>query len=334
MRPNIFLYKNFVNEDHFTNSLGYILNLFPSELGNRFLTKISCLAGYPIDYFGKFKEARFTGHNKQNPDSISKPDMIISTEKAEIFLEIKLKAGLSENQLGRHFKDVDRAKGFLLLISNVRAQIPIDIQKRKNYVKPKLQNHFFWSDFESVFDLKFRRGVLEDRLLEDFKRSLSYNGIKGRQILGADDNLYTNGSDAEKLVLDELKIILKKIGFSAWRLERDFTLRVNPHKRGVDPLLNPRLYSSGEWLDDSCSRECIIIHCFSKLSERKAAKRIYNLKDLELSYSDVRWFEGVSDEYLRVFIYLPLTFSLEGGSHRIDWNPIIKICSSIYDIVK
>ena len=99
IRPNIFLFKNLSNEDHFTNSLGYIFNLFPIELGNGFVSRLAVLSGFSSDYFGDFVEARFTGHHLQNQDSTSKPDLIIHTTQTKIFFEIKLKAPLSKEQL-------------------------------------------------------------------------------------------------------------------------------------------------------------------------------------------------------------------------------------------
>src|SRR5882724_13139109 len=118
MKPNIFLYKNLKNEDHFTISLGYLLNLFPSILGNRFLEKLSIMSGNPWDYFGKFKEAEFSGHKLQNINSTSKPDMIIHTTNTKIFFEHKLEAALSKEQLERHFNDVDNVNGKLVFVSN------------------------------------------------------------------------------------------------------------------------------------------------------------------------------------------------------------------------
>lgn len=58
IKPNIFLFKNLTNEDHFTNSLGYILNLLPIELGNRFVSRLAALSGYSSDHLGEFVEAK------------------------------------------------------------------------------------------------------------------------------------------------------------------------------------------------------------------------------------------------------------------------------------
>ncbi len=125
-------------------------------------------------------------------------------------------------------------------------------------------------------------------ILEDFKKSLRLNGIKGRQIIGTEDNLYTNGSKAENLVLDKLKAILKKIGFAAWRKNQEFTLRVNLEKAGKDPLLNPRIYPTGEWLDDTCTKECMIVLCFSRNDE--GTEILNNLDGLESTFRSVKCF--------------------------------------------
>ncbi len=77
--------------------------------------------------------------------------IVHTTTKTKIYFEIKLKASLSKNQLERHFVDVDKAKGYLLLVSNVQTPVSPDLFARKNYLRPKNQNHFIWSQFESVF---------------------------------------------------------------------------------------------------------------------------------------------------------------------------------------
>lgn len=332
MKPNLFLYKNFSNEDHFTTSLGYILNLFPKIIGNRFLTKLALLAGQPINYFGEFIDAEFTGFNFQNQDSDSKPDMIINTSKTKIFFEVKLEASLSKNQLERHLKDVDKAKGLLLFVSNIHSSVSDNVINRKNYIKPKDQNHFIWADFESIFNVKIRKGNLEERLLHDFRQSLRLNGMRGRQIIGANGNLYTNSSDAEHLFLDKLQVILKEIGFSAWRPRREYTLRVNPKKSGIPPLLNPRLKSTGEFIHPELIHECLIIYCFSN-NIKKARDSIQKLQDIESNDSRISFFE-ITNKNLRGIIYIPLKFIQTNRKYDIDWTYMHKIWQNIYDILK
>ena len=333
IKPNIFLFKNLTNEDHFTNSLGYLLNLFPKELGDRFVSRLAILSGLSSDYFGGFVEARFTGHHLQNEDSTSKPDLIIYTAQTKIFFEVKLKAPLSKEQLERHFIDVDRDNGYLLLISNVTSPISDNVLKRKNYLKPQNNSHFYWAQFETVFDLQNRKKNLTYLLLDDFKKSLRSNGIKGKQIVGATGNLYTNGSDAENLVLDKLKVVLKEIGFKAWRNKNEFTLRVNVEKSGKNPLLNPRIYSSGEWFEENCIDECLIVFCFANLDEATAIDRLAELDVLNVIFPDIQLYNSVSHCYNH-YIYIPLKFIAEGSSYQIDWAYLKKIWEKIYNILQ
>ncbi|MDQ6608348.1 MAG: hypothetical protein M3Y85_00810 [Bacteroidota bacterium] len=338
IRPNVFLFKNFTNEDHFTNSLGYILNLFPVELGARFLSRITDLTGLPVGHFGKFIKAEFSGHFLQNEDSTSKPDMIIHTSTTKIFFEVKLRAGLSKNQLERHFNDVDKDNAYLLLVSNIQTPISENVLMRKNYLKPQNQNHFIWSQFETVFNIISRKGGIKELLLNDFRQSLRSNGIKGRQIIGTEDNLYTNGSDAENLVLDKLKDMLTKIGFKAWRKKQEFTLRVNLEKAGKDPLLNPRIYPTGEWLNDACIKECMIVHCYSMNAD---ADEILNKLDrlesifenVKTYYNDVSSNHKYPDHYF-YYIYIPLQFLKVENLDDLDWNYLEKIWRKIYELMK
>ena len=334
IKPNIFLFKNFSNEDHFTNSLGYILNLFPNELGKRFLSKLAELAGYSPDYFGEFVEAKFAGHYLQNEDSTSKPDMIIHTTKTKIYFEVKLKASLSKNQLERHFNDVEKEKGYLLLVSNIQTRVSEKLFLRKNYLRPKNEGHFIWSQFESVFYLRSPKGGLKEMILDDFKKSLRSNGIKGRQIIGTEDNLYTNGSQAENLVLDKLKAILKKIGFSAWRKQQEFTLRVNAEKPGKYPLLNPRIYPTGEWLDDSCIKECMIVHCFARDYEEDVKEILNNLVKLELTFPNLKCYDDYYSQHYIYYIYIPLEFLKVGNVYDLDWDYLERVWRKIYELLK
>jgi hypothetical protein len=307
--------------------------LLPKELGNGFVSRLAVLSGYSSDHFGEFVEAKFTGHHLQNEDSTSKPDLIILTTKTKIFFEVKLKAPLSKDQLERHFNDVDKDNGYLTLISNIQSHVSEKLFTRKNYLKPTNQSHFFWSQFETVFNLRPRKGGLTAQLLKDFTKSLISNGIKGRQIIGTTENLYTNGSDAENLALNELKELLKEIGFKAWRKNSEFTLRVNLEKSGKNPLLNPRIYSSGEWLDDNCTKECLIVHCYANINEKNEINLLNELNILELSFPNLKLYDVISDKYI-YNIYIPLQFIPEGTSYRIDWEYLKKVWEKIYTVMK
>lgn len=332
MKPNIFVYKNLKNEDHFTNSLGYLLNLFPRELGDRFVSKLATIAGKSADYLGNFVEAEFTGHYLQYEDSTSKPDLIIKTDRFKLFFEIKLSAPLSESQLERHLSDVKKEKGKLILISNNKAKISEKVIAQKDYLKPLTHGHFFWTDLEPVFNFKFRKNSLQDSLLTDFQRSLRANDIKARHIVGADDNLYTGGSKAQALALSKLSEILKDIGFKVWRLPQEHTLRVYPVRMKQNPLINPRFFSSWERFSPELQSECLVLYCYAN---KNSNEQIQQLKDLvELDTKDgIQLFYHFWKEYYVERIYIPLKFNSVGDSFDINWEHLRKIWLKIYKIL-
>jgi len=332
MKPNIFVYKNLKNEDHFTNSLGYLLNLFPRELGDRFVSKLATSTGKSADYLGKFIEAEFTGHNFLNEDSTSKPDLVIHTEKLKLFFEIKLAAPLSDSQLERHLNDVRSEKGKLILISNVRTKVSKKVLAQSDYLKPLYHDHFFWTEFEPVFNFKFRKNSLEYLLLSDFQKSLRSNEIKARQIVGAEDNLYTGGSKAQALALNILGDILKDIGFKVWRLPQEHTLRVYPKKMKEYPLINPRFYSTGEWLSPELIEECLVIICYVDINNDAQIELLSRLNVLD-SKDHITIFTGNWEGYYKYYLYVPLQFKAVGDSFDLNWENLKEIWKKIYKIL-
>jgi hypothetical protein len=337
MKPNIFVYKNLKNEDHFTNSLGYLLNLFPKELGDRFIAKLATSSGKSANYLGKFKKAEFTGFNFQNEDSTSKPDLIINTDKFKIFFEIKLTAPLSNSQLERHLSDVKKSKGKLVLISNINTKISEKILLEKDYLKPSNNEHFLWADFVQIFNYKFRKNNLGELLFTDFRHSMKLNGIDERRIVGANDNLYVGGSKAQKIILDKLGSILKEIGFKVWSLPQDHTIRVYPLKMKIRPLLNPRFYPTGEWLDEDLIQECLIIFCHVDAKDRKGVSGLRKLDDLKNDFSNLRIYEDTlyadSHYYYRYIIYIPLNFMKIQNSFDLNWKYLREVWQEIYKIL-
>src|SRR4051812_23008723 len=128
MNPNIFTKGHLTNEDQFTTSLAYILNLFPRELGDRLLKKLSQLSGKSTNYLGSFESAQFIGFEYQSKNSTSKPDMIINTSNTKLFFENKLDAPLSKLQLERHLQDVKRLRGKLIFVSNINTNISAQVR--------------------------------------------------------------------------------------------------------------------------------------------------------------------------------------------------------------
>lgn len=333
MKPNIFVYKNLKNEDYFTSTLSYILNLFPKVLGDRFISKLATSAGKSANYFGKFEKAEFTAHDLQNENSTSKPDLVIHTDKTKIFFEIKLTAPLSSLQLERHLNDVKKAKGTLVLVSNAKTKVSKEVLEEKNYLKPLNNDHFLWTDFEPIFDYKFKKNSRDDLLLNDFRQNLRLNEIKKRQILDADDSLYVGGSKSQTLALNELGGILEDIGFKVWRLPQDHTIRVYPKKMKQRPLINPRFYSTGEWLSSELIEECLIICCYANVKDKSQVELLQKLISLDVSFPKIRMYGGKIEKDYRCYIYLPLQFLSAGDSFDLDWKFLRKVWQKIYDIL-
>lgn len=77
MKPNLFTYSDHKAEDFFSNSLAYILNLFPRELGQMFVQRIAVMAGKRPAYFGDFIECEFMAREFQPGHEGSRPDLKI-----------------------------------------------------------------------------------------------------------------------------------------------------------------------------------------------------------------------------------------------------------------
>ena len=101
MQPNIFLSKFYCQEDYFSNSLAYFLNIFPN-IGQRLLHRISILSEKPIDYFGEFTRCEFVGHEYQEDHFESRPDLKIITTNRILFFENKLESRLNLEQMRKH----------------------------------------------------------------------------------------------------------------------------------------------------------------------------------------------------------------------------------------
>lgn len=329
MKPNIFINKNLSNEDHFTVSLGYILNVLPTIIGDRFINKLAVMSGKTSGSFGKFIEAEFIGFEFQNYDSNSKPDMVIRTTQMKLFFENKIFARLSQMQLERHLKDVNKAKGKLVFVSNIQSNVSDYMLSKQSYVKPTGKHHFVWADFESVFDVKLKNNPIGNRILNDFRTCLRTNGMKGRQIIGADDNLYTNGSKAESHFLDRLAELLRTIGFKAWRNKDEYTLRVNLVKSGNPPLLNPRLYSSGEWLNESLISECIIVDCISNQNTVSVKKKIDYISKMMQKNKSTKFY-GYDNYGLFGHLYIPMKFVSIRGRYDCNWNHLKETWYHVY----
>jgi hypothetical protein len=110
-------------------------------------------------------------------------------------------------------------------------------------------------------------------------------------------------------------------------------LRVNIEKSGKSPLLNPRIYSSGEWLNHNCTEECLIVYCYANNNETNEINLLNELDILKLTFPNLDVYDSISDKYI-YYIYIPLRFIPEGNSHRVDWEYLKKIWEKIYTVMK
>lgn len=320
MNSNVFIWKNLKKEDHFTRSMAHMLNLFPRELGDRLLQKIARLSGLEEKSLGQFKSAEFSGFDFQSEESTSKLDMVIHTNKRPIFFEHKLDAPLSNRQLERHLDDVKRKHGKLVFVSNVQTRISAEVKSQRHYLKPRDQDHFVWANLEPVFKLDTRKGTFANNLLIDFRSALRINGMRGREIAGAEGSLYTPGFPAQELALNQYQAKLRELGWKASRRPTEHTLRVNPERTGLDPIFNPRFFATGEWLDPNFDNECDVIFCYAKQEFKAIRTKLRKLSSLTKKYPEVRFVPYFPGLYRVGYVYIPLKFIKAKGGDRIDWD--------------
>ncbi len=129
--------------------------------------------------------------------------------------------------------------------------------------------------------------------------------------------------------------MLKKIGFKAWRKTQEYTLRVNLEKAGKDPLLNPRIYPTGEGFNDSWTKECFIVNCFARDYVPSVIDLLNRLDDLELDFPNIICMDNYNYEYTYLcHIYIPLKFVAVGKAYDLDWNYLEKVWLKIYELMK
>jgi len=264
MKPNVFTNSPFCAEDYFSNSLAYILNLFPA-IGDRLLERIAVLAGKTPGYFGPFRTCEFVAYEFPDGHRQSRPDLKFVGARRLLYLENKLDAPLSIAQIQRHADLVGRIRGSrLIFVSNV-AHISPKLREIPGYLHPQGRDHYLWVDLMlALLDVRHRSGSVTATLLGDFNEALKLNGIVGRSLAGASGSLYTDGSPASHLALNELGVVLRDIGYRVMRNPRERTLRAYPLALGRYPLLNPRFRCTASWLDKSLDFECIEITVFSR----------------------------------------------------------------------
>jgi hypothetical protein len=332
MIPNIFLNSVHCQEDYFSHSLAYILNLFP-DIGQRLLKRISSLAEKPVDYFGNFISCEFIGHEFQESHFKSKPDLKIICKKRVIYFENKLESPLSIAQMRNHSLLVSKSKNSnIIFVSNILHDCPY-LTKLHNYLHPKNSDHFLWADFLPAFTVTTRQGSLDNKLLTDFQIALRANGMIGRVIKGANDNLYTSGSNSSHNALLHLWSIMDEIGFKLTKkIKREATIRAYPLKHQVYPLLNPRFIPSAISFSDDLDKEVLQIIVWSK---GKIGNYNRILKKFKPS-KDCLFFEALYPisydyDYHGSFL-IPLSFNGNGKYSEINFELLRKPLKNILNV--
>lgn len=332
MIPNIFINNVHCQEDYFSHSLAYLLNLFP-DIGQRLLQRISSLAEKPIDYFGNFISCEFIGYEFQESHFDSKPDLKILCKKRVLYFENKLESRLSIGQMKKHSLLVSKTKNAnIIFVSNILHDCP-DLQKLHKYLHPKNADHYLWTDFLPVFNLSTRKGNLADKLIRDFQIALRANGMIGRIIKSANDNLYTYGSDSSHFALLQLWSEMNIIGYKLTKkIRREMTIRAYPVKHQVYPLLNPRFRSSAISFRDDLDKEFLEIVIFSKGNATNYTRKLNKF----ISSKDCLFFEAlypISENYnYHGSFLIPLSFKRTGKYSEINFELIRKPLKTILNL--
>ncbi len=334
MIPNIFYNQTHCNEDYFSYSLAYLLNLFP-DIGQRLLIRIASLSGKPADYFGKFISCEFIGHEFQESHFESKPDLKIICSKRVLYFENKLESPLNLSQMEKHSKLVsDLPNANIIFVSNIQHDSK-DLRKLPKYIHPIISDHYIWTDFIPVFNRSTRKGGLSEKILNDFQMALKANGLIGRVIKGAKDNLYTSGSDSSHIALLQLWDEMHKIGYKLTKkIRRENTIRAYPVKHQVYPLLNPRFRTSAIYYGNNFDKEFLQIVVYTKGNTTRLREKLHNFRSSEkLIFFEFSGSVNSSDQYIYMgSFFIPLTFKQTGKYCEINFEPLRKPLETILKI--
>lgn len=328
MKPNLFFYYNHKAEDFFSNSLAYILNLFPQDIGQKFVQRIAVMAGKRPAYFGEFIECEFVAQEFQPGHAGSKPDLKIRCSRRIIHVENKLKSPIRIDQMQRHAElAASDANARLILISNIQLERP-DLKDLPGYLYPKGASHYCWADFQSVFVSRARQNSLADKVIHDFKAALKRNWMIERRLPGAKGSIYDKHSEASHLALEQLREVMQEIGFIALKRRRhESTIRAYPVKYGQYPLLNPRYEPSVAWLDENWDKECLVFWVWSKRPVLNRKLKTFHSTNQCSFFPDQ--YENYEGYYLHGYFVLPLQFEGKGTIKGINFkalrHPLMKM---------
>jgi hypothetical protein len=334
MKPNIFLCNAYCQEDYFSQSLAYILNLFPT-IGQSLLNRIAVLAEQPFGFFGDFQGCEFVGHEFQEDHLLSKPDLKITCQERVLYFENKLESPLSLNQMERHaLLTQGDSYSNIVFVSNIQHKCS-QLKNLSGYLCPAAADHFLWADFLPVFSIANRKNSLSDRILSDFHKALRANGMIGRTIYGAKDNLYSVGSDACHLALTQLWKVMNEIGFKLTKkIQREMTIRAYPVKHQAYPLLNPRFIPTAIGFSEELDREFLQIVVYSKNDPNEFDKQLATFQSTVNCMYIPATFKNSTDYNLHGDFLIPLFFKGKGRTSEIDFDALRQPLKTILDFWK
>lgn len=334
MKPNVFTFNPNSKEDFFSGSLAYILNLFP-HIGQRFVQRLSVLAGKSPEYFGEFKDCEFVGYEYQNGYKHSKPDLKIVCSNGIIYFENKLESPLSLSQMQRHSEMIKKCpKAKLVFVSNIQLK-NTKLRSLPRYLHPEKADHYCWSDFLPVFKNNLHGKSMASKILGDYETSLKENGMIGRTLKGATGSLYTYQSDASHLALGQLWDVMNEIGFKVVRKHgNETTLRAYPVKIVQYPLLNPRFYPTANWIDPSFDKECLIFTVLSMEKNVRLDKQLRNFHSTKQCKFIPDPHKSEDGYYYHGHFVLPTPFKGKRTNFEIDFETLKKPLSKILVFLK
>ncbi len=263
---NIFIPNRNTAEDQISAGFCYLLNSCPREVGDAFLNKIVELAQLERSDVGHFVKAQFIGYDYISDDAISRPDILIeTTTEQQLYIEVKVDAHPDQKQILRHIETIPN-KSLLLLISKHEMIFNDQALNIKNYIRPQTRSHFKWIDFEAIFNEAKSGNETQRKLISDFKVALHSKGLKSRSFEKYKGSIYENDSESEHHFLMYYSQLIKDCGWKTTKVKTEYTIRINPEKRGADLLLNSRL-EPAPVINDICyffEADCIWIWAYSK----------------------------------------------------------------------
>ena len=181
---NIFtLSSQLGDEDRFTSSLQYLIELYP-EIGQKIADHILKLSGKPHSKFIQ---------SSDHPTATlqDKPDFLIDCEDVEIICEHKIDAPLGEKQLERYLALKRDKKNYLILITSQHCIVSEEVLNNSKYLRPIQSNYpyYRWQDIYPIIKEH------NSRISQDFAEYMVSLGMKPWQsnIL---DNIFESAESA------------------------------------------------------------------------------------------------------------------------------------------